>query len=119
MESVAGRECGSCIECCRFIPIKTELLEKPTNQLCPYCTIGSGCRVYEKRPSVCSGWNCGWRYLSTMSEEFRPDKSGIVIRVESLPEITVTIIDRKKMLLTEAFASLLARSIRHRSIFTA
>ena len=107
-EIVAGRECGGCFECCRFIPIKTERLEKPTNLLCPNCQPGEGCSVYDKRPSECRGWECGWKIARGIPDDWRPDIAGIVFRLEAGSEITATIIDPGKKFRSEQFASLIA-----------
>jgi hypothetical protein len=83
MKLVDGRDCGACSACCRYLPIKQPELDKPTNQKCPHLTSSVGCKVYSTRPQVCRDWYCGWRMLPQLGEAWRPDKSGILIRVDS------------------------------------
>jgi hypothetical protein len=108
---ISDRECGSCTACCKFAPIKHELLHKPTNTLCPHCL--NGCQVYAMRPDVCRDWNCGWRIVPAIPHDWRPDRSGVVFRVEDLreSEITVTILDESRAVQSDAFASLIAEWI--------
>ncbi len=106
-EMIAERECGDCTACCKFAPIIHERLHKPTNLLCPHCS--HGCMVYETRPDVCRDWNCGWKILSSIPRDWRPDCSGLVFRVEDLreSEITVTILDESGALQSDMFAELI------------
>lgn len=65
--------------CCKLLGIGE--LKKPRNKWCPHCAIGSGCRIYEQRPESCQTFECFWlqdegKYLS---DEARPDKTGVVI----------------------------------------
>src|ERR1700730_5543622 len=111
---VEGRECGPCTACCHFIGIKSERLEKPTNVLCPHCVLQKGCAVYDRRPSLCSGWHCGWRMLSNLDESWRPDLSGIVVRVDEtdgVANITFTILDSSKLMFSEKFAGFVASAV--------
>ena len=71
------RECGGCTVCCR-IPKITEL-KKPAGLLCQHCNENVGCGIYETRPSVCREFHCGWKELLYLGDEWRPDKSGILI----------------------------------------
>lgn len=112
---VADRVCGECTECCKFIAIDDPALQKPTNLLCPHCVQDAGCSVYESRPQPCRGWYCCWRMLDFLSDDWRPDKSGIVIRPEGLSdgEITVVIVDENKKFYSEEFVSLVAAWIEN------
>jgi hypothetical protein len=77
---VPGRRCGSCTVCCKTLKISAPELKKPSDVLCPNCT-RAGCRVYESRPSVCAEYHCGWRVLRHLSDDWRPDRSGVLIDV--------------------------------------
>lgn len=79
-ELVAGRECGGCTVCCKALKIDVPELKKLADVLCPHCT-GTGCGTYDTRPPVCKGWHCGWRRLSQLDDDWRPDRSGILIDV--------------------------------------
>ncbi|MBL6938265.1 MAG: hypothetical protein ISS15_06670 [Alphaproteobacteria bacterium] len=76
---VPGRECGACTVCCKVLAIKAPELKKLPEVLCTHCTAGVGCAIYNARPQVCRDWHCGWRYLAFLGDEWRPDRSGILI----------------------------------------
>ncbi len=111
--TIPDRQCGACTACCEFAPIKHERLHKPTNLLCPHCSEHIGCQVYDIRPDVCRDWNCGWKILPSIPTDWSPDRSGLVFRVEDLreSEITVTILDESRALLSDEFASLIVQWI--------
>lgn len=103
-----GRECGSCVACCSFAPIRTETLQKPANTLCTHCVEGQGCTVYEVRPQVCRGFFCGWFFLPELGPNWHPEQSGVVIRSETLDEDTITILILRlsEFLVSEDFAGM-------------
>ena len=82
---LAARTCGKCTACCRFLPIAEPTLTKPMGVLCQHCKPGQGCTVYDLRPGACRGWNCGWRKLPNLGPGWRPDKSGIMLRMDGDP----------------------------------
>jgi hypothetical protein len=75
---VQGRACGFCTVCCYLPTIDTPELQKPPGIVCPNCT-GRGCGIYETRPMACRDFNCGWWHFPQLRDEWRPDKSGILI----------------------------------------
>lgn len=87
------RDCGGCVECCRFIPLDLPELAKPTGELCAYCVDGAGCGVHAIRPGTCRTWFCVWRMVE-LSEDWRPDRSGIIVRPDGLTtgEITLYVV---------------------------
>ena len=70
--------CGTCVVCCQWLDIESEELSKKAGILCEHC-VGSGCGLYETRPQVCRGFDCGYRLISQLGEEWRPDRCGIVV----------------------------------------
>ncbi|MDE4910377.1 hypothetical protein PQI07_06630 [Methylobacterium sp. 092160098-2] len=78
---VAGRECGECVMCCKALHIDTQELKKPPDVLCVHNT-GTGCGIYETRPSVCRTWLCLWRRIETLPQHMRPDRSGLLLSAE-------------------------------------
>lgn len=84
-EVLAARTCGKCTACCRFLPIAEPTLTKPTGVLCQHCKPNQGCTVYELRPGACRSWECGWRKLPNLGPTWRPDKSGIMLRMDGDP----------------------------------
>jgi hypothetical protein len=109
MKPLPDRPCGSCTACCKFMPIVSEELTKPTNVLCPHCAEGAGCKVYDVRPTPCAEWVCGWKVMRQIPGDWRPNDSGLVFRIEdSLDnEITVTVLDPEPRLSTTEFAALM------------
>lgn len=88
-----GRDCGGCVECCRYIPLDLPELAKPTGELCAYCVDGAGCGVHAIRPQTCRTWFCVWRMVE-LSDDWRPDRSGIIVRPDGLTtgEITLYVV---------------------------
>lgn len=80
MSGIAEPEgsCGTCVVCCQWLDIETEGLSKKAGVLCQHC-VGGGCGIYETRPNLCRGFFCGWRLLPKLGEDWRPDRSGILI----------------------------------------
>lgn len=87
------RDCGGCVECCRFIPLDLPELAKPTGELCAYCVDGAGCGVHAIRPQTCRTWFCVWRMVE-LSDDWRPDRSGVIVRPDGLTtgEITLYVV---------------------------
>lgn len=75
-----GRECGECVACCDILYVPE--LMKPAHQRCDNCT-GTGCAIWQTRPSVCRNWHCVWRMLGAMPMETRPDKLGVMFELRS------------------------------------
>jgi hypothetical protein len=79
---VPGRSCGNCVVCCYVLNIDAPELKKPPGTICSNCS-GKGCRIYAARPTVCQEYYCGWWYAAELGEDWRPDKSGVVIGTRS------------------------------------
>jgi hypothetical protein len=76
---VPNRECGPCTACCKDLTIDVPELKKPPGILCTHCMVGKGCGIYETRPPVCQAWFCGWRQMPNLDDEWRPDRSEILV----------------------------------------
>lgn len=71
--------------------VETEVTpEKPVNKYCVHCEVSVGCKVYDRRPEMCSEWICLWLFLEreiaagipdalSLGIELRPDHSHCVI----------------------------------------
>jgi hypothetical protein len=77
VDLVDGRDCGSCTVCCESVAV--EELDKTTGVMCRHCIEGGGCGIYDTRPTCCREWFCGWRVLGHLNDDWRPDKSGVLI----------------------------------------
>ena len=84
---VKDRDCGTCTVCCYAPYVDTPELKKPAGVVCTNCT-GRSCSIYERRPPVCREYYCGWRYTAQLGDDWRPDRSGVVIglRKDNIPE---------------------------------
>lgn len=78
MELVKGRECGECTVCCTALFIDSPEFQKLPGVRCPHLC-ESKCSVYATRPDTCRTYYCGWRYLAFLSNDWRPDKSGVLL----------------------------------------
>ena len=67
-------KCGDCNICCTVMNI--ENVSKSGDECKHICE--EGCSIYSKRPNACSHFKCAY-LTSGWDEEFRPDKSGIMI----------------------------------------
>lgn len=78
---VPTRSCDQCTACCVTLRIEQDCLKKHADDPCPHLSAHDGCGIYSIRPSVCRSWYCGWRYMQQLGEEWRPDRSKVLIRL--------------------------------------
>ena len=108
---VAGRECGECTVCCVDLFIKDEKFEKPADQACPHMVEKGGCKIYSERPPVCRNWHCAWRFMAQLTDEWRPDRIGILLRSDENGIIFQPIREPKVVLTNERVLELIAGGI--------
>lgn len=89
LELVPGRECGECTACCVSLRIEEPTLRKEGDVACPNLSGAGGCGIYLSRPKVCRTWHCAWRYMANLDADWRPDKCGLLIRIEDGSEIVL------------------------------
>lgn len=94
---VPSRGCGDCTVCCVVPAIDHEEIQKHAGVRCPHA--GQGCAIYETRPTPCREFFCAWRFIAGLGDEWRPDRSGILLwpdtREENgkkVPTVTVTLL---------------------------
>jgi hypothetical protein len=75
-----GRKCGTCTLCCKVM--KIDELEKPRGIWCRHCSVGVGCRIYDDRPGECRRFLCGYLTEASLSEDWLPTKSKIVLAAD-------------------------------------
>ena len=87
MTLIPGRECGDCTVCCVAPNIDKPEIQKQSGAACKHSLCG-GCAIYDSRPPVCRAFFCAWRTVDIFSEDWRPDKSGVLAQVETegIPE---------------------------------
>lgn len=77
---IENRECGACTVCCVNLTINDPELQKLPGVKCKNMVKTGGCKIYENRPKTCRDWYCMWRFIPGLSDEWRPDLKGIVIK---------------------------------------
>ena len=75
-----SKSCGPCSFCCKVMSI-TEL-DKPVGRWCQHAKKRGGCAIYGAHPHSCQVFSCQWLMQPELPEEFRPDKSGVVLHSE-------------------------------------
>ena len=92
MVELTGRQCGQCSLCCKVLRVIE--LEKPENVWCDHCLPGhGGCSIHPTRPQICRGYYCGWMLSKTVTDEWYPLKSHMVLSIgahHGLQTVTVT-----------------------------
>ena len=78
IDLVPGRQCGECKVCCIVPPIDEPGMQKQSNAMCHH-RLENGCDIYENRPLACRTYFCGWRRLAFLNDDWRPDKSGVLL----------------------------------------
>jgi hypothetical protein len=81
---VSKNACGECSVCCKDLMFDIGPMRKLAGVMCPHCASPGGCSVYETRWDICRTYYCGWRHLG-LDEEWRPDRSGILISLREGP----------------------------------
>ena len=79
-EPAPGRNCDGCTMCCKIFGIPE--LEKPRHRWCSHCTVGVGCRIYDRRPPSCREFVCGYLVDGRVPEHWKPSKSRMVLTTE-------------------------------------
>jgi hypothetical protein len=72
-----GRRCGECSLCCKLLSV--EALNKPAGRWCEHCLKSSGCSIYDRRPTQCERFHCGWLSNSNFGDEWYPRRSKMVV----------------------------------------
>ena len=88
MDLVPGRDCNECAVCCTTLLIDTPQFQKTPGSPCKHLCAGGGCSIYAERPSVCRNFHCAWRYFDILGDDWRPDRSGVLlmfVREHQLP----------------------------------
>jgi len=87
---ITKKECGTCTKCCEgWLSADIKGYKMYPGKPCFFIEIGKGCGDYENRPQVpCKNFKCGWLGIEEMPEEFKPDKSGVVMHFVQEDEIS-------------------------------
>lgn len=58
-------------------------LAKPQGVWCKHCTPGRGCELYGTHPPSCQAFRCGWLVNADIPDSVRPDRSKVVLDIDS------------------------------------
>lgn len=86
---VENSACGGCTVCCIVPPVRSSSFSKTSGVSCVHRRSGEGCAIHANRPEVCRGWYCGFRTLEFLTDEWRPDKCGLLVvpEEEDIPPV--------------------------------
>jgi len=79
------KSCGACSACCKELTFELFGSLKPAGILCPHASPPSGCGIYPNRPHICRAYFCGWHHLPSLGDDWRPDRSQILISFRQGP----------------------------------
>ena len=112
---VPGRECGPCTACCVHLMVHSTEFTKLQGVVCPNCELERGCKIYATRPQPCRDFICGWRTMAQFDEHWRPDKSGVIVKVTEDPagatEFHFVLFGSKYVLLQPKFAAMIGQFV--------
>jgi hypothetical protein len=122
MTALNKRVCGPCNACCVELQIDVPELHKKARVPCQHLS-AAGCGIYAKRPPVCQQFLCGWRLLEDLGDDWRPDRSGVMVMRKAPAELPahwrsapygvhLVIIGGEAAVTRLAFASTVARLLK-------
>jgi hypothetical protein len=76
----AVRGCDGCTLCCKVMGVAA--IDKPRGKWCAHCKLGTGCGIYETRPTECRTFMCGYLVKPGLSEAWKPSTSRMIISNE-------------------------------------
>jgi len=86
MSALPRRACGDCTVCCVELKIDTPELKKKPEVACRHLT-AKGCGIYDSRFPICHQFLCGWRLFGELNDQWRPDRSGVLVMRKAPGEI--------------------------------
>jgi hypothetical protein len=120
---VQTRQCGECTVCCTALAIETAQLRKLPGVTCAHCT-AVGCGIHETRYPICRTYYCGWMRLAELDEDWRPDRSGVIVSpvTEDIPAefdkregVELLVVDGQAAIRKPAFAEFVAALLEDRT----
>jgi hypothetical protein len=68
-------------------------LSKHAGIWCTHCKPGKGCTIHDHLPRQCAEFYCMWRYDEKLPPRWKPDKSKMVVTVESTSKYIIVQVD--------------------------
>jgi hypothetical protein len=87
-----SRSCGSCTMCCKVYDVPP-IDNKPRGIWCQHCKPGKGCGIWETRPQFCRDFVCTWILDPLLGDEWRPDRSKLVLNHLPTHNVLVVMVD--------------------------
>lgn len=85
------KTCGDCSLCCKLVAV--ESLSKPAYTPCRHLHAEGGCAIYGSHPLDCQAFRCGWLDFQDLGDDWRPSRSGFLIRVEMAAKLLCIDVD--------------------------
>ena len=78
---IIKKSCGSCTKCCEgWLAADIKGHNMYPGKPCFFVEIDKGCTIYKDRPKdPCVEFSCGWKEIEDMPDEFKPEKSGVIV----------------------------------------
>jgi len=83
--NVSEKQCGACSVCCQELMFDIAGARILAGVMCPHAAPPSGCTIHQTRPEVCRAYFCGWHHLPSLGDDWRPDRSEVLISFRSGP----------------------------------
>jgi hypothetical protein len=83
--SLVHKDCGACSVCCKELMFDLNGSRILAGVMCPHAAPPQGCTIHATRPQVCRSYFCGWHHLPSLGEDWRPDRSDVLISFRSGP----------------------------------
>ncbi len=87
-----ARSCGTCTLCCKVYEVPP-VDNKPRGVWCRHCKPGRGCGIWDSRPQFCRDFHCHWILDPSFGEEWKPEKSKLVMNLRSDNNVFVVMVD--------------------------
>jgi hypothetical protein len=93
---ITKRECGTCTKCCEgWLTGNIKGHDMYPGKPCFFVEIGKGCKDYKNRPkNPCKNFLCGWRLIDDMPEEFKPEKTGVIVSLKKENDIEYMVLSK-------------------------
>jgi hypothetical protein len=69
-----------CCKIFRIIDPEEVIPDKDANEWCEHCQPGSGCKIYDARPTLCRDYHCNWLQDPQLGVRWKPDSSKMIIQ---------------------------------------
>lgn len=83
--TLVPKSCGACSVCCKELMFDIAGRRILAGVMCPHAAPPQGCTIHQTRPEVCRAYFCGWHHLPSLSEDWRPDQSEVLISFREGP----------------------------------